>query len=104
MTNLDDEATAIALACMTEDRTTSEQRSLLRLAMRVERERNKATSANLTARHGEPACKLVDHVEGSHDPSEGDPVRLSPKDRERVDRWRASWERERADWPPRYGP
>ena len=40
MTELDDLEAVVRLACLTEDRSNSEHRSLLRIAKKVDRERN----------------------------------------------------------------
>lgn len=82
MTALDDLETVVRLACAVDDRTTQEQRALLRIAVNVERERNARTVTN--SRAG-PACELVDEVE------HGQRVVLSAKVRAQVEQRRARW-------------
>lgn len=90
MTIRDDLATVVELACLTGDRTPTEQRALLATAMRTELDLNAATTRNLRTRGptAQPST-LVDTAEASHTPSEGRPIVLPPKARARVDRQRA---------------
>jgi hypothetical protein len=46
MTRWEDEETVIRLACLIEDREDSEQRSMLRMAARLDQEYNRATTSN----------------------------------------------------------
>ena len=85
MTALDDLELVVSLACLTEDRTPLEQRALLRVAVKIEAERNATTTANMKLRFGQPASRVVDYVEFCQ------PVKLSERDREKVDRRRAGF-------------
>lgn len=82
MTALDDLELVVSLALLTEDRSPQEQRALLRVAVRIEADRNSTTSENMRQRWQQPPSVLVDWVERYQD------VRLNPKDREKVDRRR----------------
>lgn len=82
MTALDDLETVVSLALLTEDRTPQEQRALLRVAVRVEKERNASTTRNMRVRFGQSPCRLVDVVEAGQD------VSLPGADRVKVDRRR----------------
>lgn len=98
MTALDDLEAVVILACTVEDRCPQEQRALLRVAMKVEAERNKSTTRNIAERvkRGDlTANVLVDTVEYDQD------VKLPKADREKVDRRRASFVREITERPPR---
>lgn len=103
MAHADDLELVVRLACLTEDRARDEQRALLRLAVKVEAEYNASTTRNMKARWDLPPCTLVDEVECSHRPGDSDPILLSAKDRERVDRRRVSFVRERQEAIDRHG-
>ena len=87
MRRIDEEATVVMLACLTEDRSPDEQRALLSMALRIDCERGAFTVTNPAPRH--PI--LVAEARFSYDPSEGRRVDLLKPQRERFDRLLAQW-------------
>jgi hypothetical protein len=72
VTLLDDQVLVVQLACLTADRAPAEQRALLNIAKRAELELNSVTTRNLRARGADASPSwLVDDVEGSYEPTDG---------------------------------
>lgn len=82
MSHADDLRTVLMLACETEDRTPSEQRALLRVAVKADRAANAQTVTN---RREGGAWRLTALVESTGSPLLADSVRLRVN--ERADRW-----------------
>ena len=96
MTRREQLATVIDVACYTEDRTPSEQRALLDLALQVDMERG----AFVTGNGGLAPPTLVSHVEATYEPSTGRRITLTTQQRKQYDallrRWRICDE---CGWP-----
>jgi len=89
MDNLTMMVTALDVACMTEDRSPTEQRALLDLALKLDKERGAFVSTNKAVH----PPTLVAHVEATYDPSFGRTVSLTSGQREQYNRLLAAWSR-----------
>jgi hypothetical protein len=97
MTKLDDLATVIDLACLTEDRDPGEQRALLALALDADMDRGAFLSSNADPR----PPTLVTHVEASYNPPDGGRMAsLTKAQREKYGRLVERWAMcTRCGWP-----
>ncbi len=89
MSRADDLAMVIALACLIEDRTNQEQLALLRVATRVDNERN---AVIVTNRRTGPPSELASHVRETRDITDDQKyVDLPAKEIDRWDRQVREW-------------
>lgn len=80
--------TVLDVACLTEDRTPAEQRAMLAVALRLDKERGLFSGTN-----PKPLMPcLVAHVRLTYNPSEGKRVDLSPAERRQHETLLAKWE------------
>lgn len=91
MSAVDDLALAVGLACLTEDRDDREQDALLRLAARVDTQRNALTVTN---RREGPASRLYLAVSATRAPHAG-PGRANTKTAVKLAAQAERWERRR---------
>jgi hypothetical protein len=103
VSQLDDLRAVIELACLTEDRSNDEQKALLRLAVKCDREANRLTATN--NRTGE-AWRLHRLVEGTRELIDDQkPVVLKADVRAKLDQKADNWDRfheafQRGEWTP----
>lgn len=92
MSVLTDLRAVIELACLTEDRTDAEQRSLLALAMKADNEANRLTTTNSRPRT-EPAWRLLSLVYSTRElVDDQKPVFLKADMEDRWDKRVKEWE------------
>lgn len=103
MTALDDMTLVVELACLTEDRTDEEQRALLRVAARLDREANRFTTTN---RRSGPASRLTRLVHDTRELVDDQrPVGLKAGELEKLEAHAALWDEfheafQRGEWTP----
>lgn len=88
MKRREEEEAVLLVACLTEDRAPDEQRAMLAMALRLDKDWGEFTNMNTDRRS---PC-LTRLVEATYDPSEGRHVSLTSQQRGDLDRLEAKWQ------------